>query len=307
MSTMGDSASLLFPSLSAPPGASPMLSPTHVPFSAAAAPAVPLLGANAFVSPAAARTGDQARPMGSAAAPPLAAAKASDRHLPPLQSLFDVGGAPPGATRPVRAGEDGGAAAASAATARTPARGSLGGAPKADGLWVTAFGFNQSAQLVATVLDELRPSGGEVLQHRIGAGPWVHVQYVDWQQQQQALAKNGKVCLRLCSRPLGARAAAARDAARVRATCHAPSAVRRVYSQVVRGWMLGVIEGIHPPLDGVQPRPTEAYPTGGAGVPLRLQQRRPATGLGLRAPPIAVYDLGKGGWWRRLCELLFGW
>ena len=60
---------------------------------------------------------------------------------------------------------------------------------------VTAFGFGGAAML-PIVLDELRPAGGEVRQHRLGAGPWVHIRYADTRQQQQALAKNGKVCHR---------------------------------------------------------------------------------------------------------------
>jgi hypothetical protein len=60
------------------------------------------------------------------------------------------------------------------------------------GLWVTAFGYQNSAML-ASVLEELRPSGGEFMQHRLGVGPWVHVQYRNRRQQQQALARNGKV------------------------------------------------------------------------------------------------------------------
>lgn len=62
----------------------------------------------------------------------------------------------------------------------------------ADELWVTAFGFHGTAMLPA-ILEEMRPSGGEIRQHRLGSGPWVHLRYADWRQQQQALAKNGKV------------------------------------------------------------------------------------------------------------------
>lgn len=60
------------------------------------------------------------------------------------------------------------------------------------GLWVTAFGYPTTAMLAA-VLEELRPPGGALVQHRLGVGPWVHLQYSDWRQQQQALTKNGKV------------------------------------------------------------------------------------------------------------------
>jgi len=68
------------------------------------------------------------------------------------------------------------------------------GAPTAgaDGLWVTVFGYSSNAMLSA-VLDEVRPSGSEIIQHRLGVGPWVHVQFREWREQQQALAKNGKV------------------------------------------------------------------------------------------------------------------
>lgn len=60
------------------------------------------------------------------------------------------------------------------------------------GFWVTAFGFHNVA-MVPAVLQELRPSGGDFMQHRLGTGTWLHVQMCDRTDQMEALAKNGRV------------------------------------------------------------------------------------------------------------------
>ena len=128
---------------------------------------------------------------------------------------------------------------------------------------MTAFGYGGSSMLPA-VLEELRPSGGEIVQHKLGNGPWVHVRFSDWRQQQQALAKNGKV---------------------------------------VHGFMLGVIEGVHPsaPAAGLDKHQTTV-----AAIPLRLQQHRHVA-PSLRAPTLGSTALVKAGWWTLLCEYVFGW
>ena len=186
----------------------------------AATPAAP----SSFFSPAAPTNLFGAGPSLPAAtlsaARPAATASAFER--PPLQSLLDVG-LP---REPAAAAADAPLPAKTPATSHRAAPAPHSQAPPpsvaaarvgpdtgtagADsGLWVTAFGYHSTAML-ASVLEELRPSGGELLAHRTGAGPWVHVRYADWRQQQQALAKNGKV---------------------------------------LHGSMLGVIAGIHPPAD----------------------------------------------------------
>ena len=124
------------------------------------------------------------------------------------------------------------------------------------------------------LLEELRPTGGEIRQHRLGSGPWVHVRFTDHWQQQQALAKNGKV---------------------------------------VHGMMIGVLAGIHPTSDSLDASGSNlsSVAAGGGGlavssIPLRLQQHR-HLGPSLKAPPVSAFELGKAGWWTRLCEHVFGW
>ncbi|KAL3931910.1 MAG: hypothetical protein SGPRY_000928, partial [Prymnesium sp.] len=67
-------------------------------------------------------------------------------------------------------------------------------ASDSSGYWVTAFGFH-SAAMVPAVLLELRPSGGDIMQHRLGAGTWMHVQLRSRTDQMEAIAKNGRVIL----------------------------------------------------------------------------------------------------------------
>jgi hypothetical protein len=225
------------------------------------------------------------QPFGGATGPrtgfggrtPAATSGAAVDERPPLHSLLDAGGpqratnaaaAAAAATAAATSTAAPGAAAAAAATPM-PSRAPASRAPGGDGLWVTAFGFH-SASMIGAVLDELRPSGGEIVQHSQGDGAWVHVRYADVYQLQQALAKNGKV---------------------------------------VHGFMMGVVEGIHPSggltggggglgLGAIGP---------GAAIPLRLQQARPGVGPALRAPPLARAEHGKAGWWTRICEYVFGW
>ena len=102
---------------------------------------------------------------------PPSAAPPDER--PPLESILD------GAVG------DGAAATASARPAAPPVE-------SADGFWVTVFGYHTPA-MVPQVLQELRPSSGTIAQHRAGVGAWLHVRYTEWHQQQEALAKNGRV------------------------------------------------------------------------------------------------------------------
>lgn len=270
------SGSILFPATHLPPGRSPMLpsaSPAHVPFTLQT-PGLADPLASVRPTPVADKsapfTGSALFPSGlPAATPASAAAPPPMDERPPLQSLLDVAPAAPAA------------ASTSAPAAPTP---SLSGAatvgaaalPAAlGGHWVTAFGYHSTAMLGA-LLDELRPSGGEVVQHRLGSGPWVHVRFADARSQQQALAKNGLI---------------------------------------LHGSMIGVVEGIHPAAsaaamaDGAAAGRSSLEPSSSAaatGIPLRIQQTR-TVGPILRAPPVARRELGKAGWWTRLCEYVFGW
>ncbi|KAL1522155.1 hypothetical protein AB1Y20_021794, partial [Prymnesium parvum] len=79
------------------------------------------------------------------------------------------------------------------ATPRLPDASHRGGeAGDTSGYWITAFGFHTAA-MVPAVLHELRPSGGDFVQHRLGAGTWIHVQLRSRTDQMEALAKNGRV------------------------------------------------------------------------------------------------------------------
>ena len=73
--------------------------------------------------------------------------------------------------------------------------------------------------------------------------------------------------------------------------------------KVVQGSMLGVVEGIMPSSE-VLDLPASSV---GMGLPLRLQHRPTAVGPTLRAPPVKPRDVGRAGWFTRLCEHLFGW
>ena len=308
------SGSLLFPSSGmGTAGRSPMLasSPnTHVPFTmqtpgASLGLGESVMGAktpfSAFATPALPHPTTSRRPFGGGVATalrtaggfgaptPQMASGAVDDERPPLHSLLDAGmpkaAAPAPAATPAAKAADaaadaadaGRADSASANAAATPLP--MARAPMGEGLWATAFGYPSSAML-GSVLDELRPSGGgDIVQHCLGEGPWLHVRYADYYQMQQALGKNGKV---------------------------------------IHGFMLGVIEGIQPShgtglglgsASGTAGRGGEGLgaPAHGAGLPLRLQQARPGVGPSLRAPPLARAELGKAGWWTRVCEFVFGW
>ena len=217
------SGSLLFPA-TAPAGRSPMLASSparHMPFAMgpSATPGYDSLAPaqkqsqndfSAF-SPSALRP--NMTPLGRSAMPaPLSTSRAANTaaatDMPPLQSLLDAGGASSCVGTPARA-RNAAPEAAAPAEPTTPAVGAGASTPapptglmsgratdsvrdRSGGLWVTVFGYQSNAMLGA-VLDELRPSGGELVQHRMGVGMWVHLQFRDWRQQQQALAKNGKV------------------------------------------------------------------------------------------------------------------
>ena len=241
---------------------------------------------SAFASPGLLHPASQShpRPFGGAAAVTTSASLAgAASDMPPLHSLLDAGG-------PAAAKAPSAAAPASAASApRDTAAGTLppaavpfpSAAASGSGYWVTAFGYTSNAMLGA-VLEELRPSGGEIVQHVQGSGPWLHVRYAEWRQLQQAVSKNGKV---------------------------------------VQGAMLGVLEGIHPKDSGFEERQgcmggvssAGAAAIGatwlpGAGIPLRLQQGHShSVGPSLRAPPLARGAARPAGWWTRLCEFVFGW
>ena len=290
----GPASSILFPQSNV--GKSPLLasaSPAHVPFTGpATTPADPLLaprtGGTTARTPSTAFTpgvgltpallpaarpslgGAGTMPFGAASVQrpaPLRAAAADDR--PPITSLFDVGGSSAAPNLNAAAPTTTAAASlASAATAFATASATTTNGTTSSDLWVTAFGFHGTSML-PLVLEELRPSGGEIRQHTLGSGQWVHVRYADWRQQQQALAKNGKV---------------------------------------VHGMMLGVVEGLHPSADGLDAASASTAGGGvpGGAIPLRVQQPR-HVGPALRPPPIAIADLGKASWWTRLCEYVFGW
>ena len=121
---------------------------------------------------------------------PLAkAAGGPSDERPPLESILD-GANPQGA-----AGQGSTPAAVSGpeppSSDRTPEENA------GDGFWVTVFGYHTPA-MIPQVLQEMRPSSG-VLHHTRGVGAWLHVRYSLWHQQQEALAKNGRVC---AGRPL---------------------------------------------------------------------------------------------------------
>ena len=139
--------------------------------------------------------------------------------------------------------------------------------PAGDGtsFWITVFGYHTNTMLPA-VLDEMRPSGGEIVQHLLGAGPWMHVQFRERWQQQRAIAKNGTV---------------------------------------LRGVMLGVIEGVVPSDDGIRVLNLPSSVVPGTGMPLKVQLPRAVPGA--KAPGAPMRDHGRAGWWTRTCEVLFGW
>ena len=202
--------------------------------------------------------------------PPSAAAPPDER--PPLESILD------GAVG------DGAAATASARPAAPPVE-------SADGFWVTVFGYHTPA-MVPQVLQELRPSSGTIAQHRAGVGAWLHVRYTEWHQQQEALAKNGRVRHR-ASAP----------------THHQPAARSRpcsVPAQVLHGCMLGVIAGIVPASSATSEMPDNPM------IHLRLQHPRGANytvGAAALRPRAAVsrHDGEVSKLWGKLMELSFGW
>ena len=190
---------------------------------------------------------------------------------PPLESMLDLPGiGAPSATA--------GTAALPPATplpaSATPAAfsGREGG-----GFWVTAFGFHGSAML-PVVLQELRPSGGDLMQHRMGSGSWIHVQLRSHTDQLEALAKNGRV---------------------------------------VHGFMLGVLEGIVPKAssldaEGIIPKATSLdfnHPLPQRTVPLRLQNSRGAEfSIRPKMPSsIARRESSVLSFLNKACEFIFGW
>ena len=118
--------------------------------------------------------------------PPLPVVPAAQRDAgPPLESMLDL--------PPVNASAAASQPAAKAA-AGFGAAGAVDFSEGKAGFWVTAFGFHGAAML-PVVLQELRPSGGDFMQHRLGSGSWIHVQLRSQADQMEALAKNGRVGL----------------------------------------------------------------------------------------------------------------
>mmetsp|Transcript_12707 Transcript_12707/g.37238 ORF Transcript_12707/g.37238 Transcript_12707/m.37238 type:complete len:226 (+) Transcript_12707:396-1073(+) len=150
-------------------------------------------------------------------------------------------------------------------------RGSSGGGDGVSGggggFWVTAFGFHGAA-MVPAVLQELRPSGGDFVQHRLGAGTWMHVQLRSRTDQMETLAKNGRV---------------------------------------LHGFMLGVVEGIVPSahsfdLNAPPPPYTSAVP-----LKLHHSRGAEYTVLSKASSGISRRDTGSAGILTKLCEYIFGW
>jgi len=201
--------------------------------------------------------------MLDAAAPvPVVAPTATPSGAAPLVSE----GAPPSAASTTLSFASAMAAQTPSATAAVPVGVPTGNANRSDvrdEFWVTIFGYHSKATLAA-FLDEVRPPGGELMQHRLGVGPWAHVQFREWRQQQQALAKSGKV---------------------------------------MHGVMLGVIEGVAPSDDAL----SMPAATAGTGLPLKLHLPRAAAPTPTLQTRPSTRDLGRAGWWTRLCEYVFGW
>lgn len=135
--------------------------------------------------------------------------------------------------------------------------------------WVTAFGFHGAA-MVPAVLQELRPSGGDFMQHQLGAGSWMHVQLRTRTDQMETLAKNGRV---------------------------------------LHGCMLGVVEGKVGPssqsLDLNVPTAPSAVP-----LKLNPSRGAEYTVLSKASTGIARRDTGGSDLNRlftKLCEYVFGW
>ena len=109
-----------------------------------------------------------AKPPREERLPPASTAQMDD--LPPLQSMLDLNAGAEGAGA---AAADAQQAAAAATAAAAAARPPVGLVPaeriSADGpCWVTVFGYHNAA-MIPQVLQELRPSNGEIAQHRPGA------------------------------------------------------------------------------------------------------------------------------------------
>lgn len=231
--------------------------------------------------------------------PPLPAASQAD-ELPPLQSMLDL-----------NAGADAQAAAAGAQQAAGAANvGGGGGGGLAlpsistDGpYWVTAFGYHTAA-MIAQVLQELRPSNGEIAQHQPGAGAWLHVRFQEWRQMQEALAKNGRV--RVASANLSEQPE----------RHHAPPMTlpsrRATPLQVVQGFMLGVIEGVVPSSSALS---LPSVPPMITSIPLRLQHTRGAeyhVGSARIGDPAgkragAARENVVSSVFNKTCEYVFGW
>ena len=148
----------------------------------------------AFKSPSVRFAGNTPAPPKTAPARQMPQSALS-AELPPLHSLLDAIGpssvAPPRAAdpcaapapateaasatgaQPVPAAVTASRAEGSAAMGAATAAGAMGGRDVGGSggeLWVTVFGYPSSAML-PMVLDEMRPSGGELVRHRAGVGP----------------------------------------------------------------------------------------------------------------------------------------
>lgn len=178
---------------------------------------------------------------------------------PPLDSILDLAATP----RPAVAPPHSVASAPFGVHMDETAPGGTGGS-----YWVTAFGYAKLDALPA-VLDELRPPGGDFQRRALGVGQWVHVCFGAKHEQQQALAKNGRI---------------------------------------VHGMMLGVIEGVVPAgsesvvgkHNGAKPRaPLRLQQPRGAAHKENLLRQK--------LHPPAASETGLLASFNGLCEYAFGW
>jgi hypothetical protein len=142
-------------------------------------------------------SGVQSRSSALPSALHFSASKGIARHG--QEPLAKPAGGPSDERPPLESILDGGVAQGAAAQGTTPAAAAPELPPSArppventeDGFWVTVFGYH-TPSMIPQVLQEMRPSSG-VLHHTRGVGAWLHVRYSEWHQQQEALAKNGRV------------------------------------------------------------------------------------------------------------------
>jgi len=143
--------------------------------------------------------GQAANPLASPAVPagppPFDRNAAADAaaDAPPVQSMLDEGAdafsrAPPSGHAQT---DDPSPAAPTLDLGPSHLQGPMTITDTSDGFWVTAFGF--PPDLLAAVLHELQPSASAILAHKQGGGNWMHVRLSCALEQEEALAKNGRI------------------------------------------------------------------------------------------------------------------